>query len=735
MQKTKASNQSYSSYWLDLGEWEDSDDVAAVAAYDEDVQVFEADHMERIVKLASIRRAIANFVRILTNNPEIKIEFSSGEQSYTNGKTVVIAADVDSLKFDPMVGLALHEGAHCLLSDFDFLNNVITPTNRSHTIRALKPELRDRLDFTKSDTLHAQTHWYQKTLALLINIIEDRRIDSFVYKTAPGYRPYYDAMYTKYFFNSDVEKNMRHNPEWRDIDVGNYICWLVQMFHPAFDRNALPGLSRMVDMIDLENIRRFDIVKKMPHHVTHWPVVDISSEFAIKNNWAMHVGAPNIYQYDELPLIWRVANDILDLMLNYVAVGQLRKSNTMENAPESDSCGNTITVDGLPFNVDENELQNFDMNASSVTQASGGRYNANKGKKALDKIKSALGGQPRRKKITQKERKDVDLLEAASAKIVEGGDKIIGSFPCLVLRKVTQQVMESNVFPFTCLFYAGGVEQKYKLAKDKNADAPILSGIRMGQILVNRLQVRNDPTITHFTRQPHGKIDRRILAQLGMDIETVFKRTTVENFKPAMLHLSLDASGSMGGKKWDNCMTVATALAYVSKKIQNIDVIITLRGESSMPVVAVVFDSRVDAFQKVRRLFPYFLPRGSTPEGLCFKATLDLITELSTTHDTYFINFSDGEPGYSYRRKGIYHSYAGQMAIQHTRRQVNLIREAGVKVLSYFISESAKPYTTHYDPPRSVFKKMYGEDAQMINVNNTTDVLRTLNKLLLSDKR
>ena len=139
--------------------------------------------------------------------------------------------------------------------------------------------------------------------------------------------------------------------------------------------------------------------------------------------------------------------------------------------------------------------------------------------------------------------------------------------------------------------------------------------------------------------------------------------------------------------------------------------------------------------KKVRHLFPYFRPRGSTPEGLCFKATLDLITELSTTHDTYFINFSDGEPGYSLRRRGIHHSYTGQMAIQHTRRQVNLIREAGVKVLSYFISESAQSYTSYYDNSRSLFKKMYGEDAQMINVNNTTDVLRTLNKLLLSDKR
>ncbi len=58
------------------------------------------------------------------------------------------------------------------------------------------------------------------------------------------------------------------------------------------------------------------------------------------------------------------------------------------------------------------------------------------------------------------------------------------------------------------------------------------------------------------------------------------------------------------------------------------------------------------------------------------------------------------------------------------------MREAGVKVMSYFITDydvSRVQYMSAYAP----FKKMYGEDAVFVNVQNITDVLRTLNKLLL----
>jgi len=190
---------------------------------------------ERIVKLASVRRAVANFVRILTNNDDIKVVFSSGKQSYTDGKEVVIAAEEDPKHFDSMVGLALHEGAHCLLSDFNLLNNLVPTGTEWNAYASFSPELRKVLrsknfDSDMLDGIRA----FQKVLATIINVIEDRRIDSYVYQNAAGYRPYYNALYNKYFFNNDVTKSLVNDPSWRDPNVDNYINWMVNIFHPNF---------------------------------------------------------------------------------------------------------------------------------------------------------------------------------------------------------------------------------------------------------------------------------------------------------------------------------------------------------------------------------------------------------------------------------------------------------------------------------------------------------------------
>ena len=37
------------------------------------------------------------------------------------------------------------------------------------------------------------------------------------------------------------------------------------------------------------------------------------------------------------------------------------------------------------------------------------------------------------------------------------------------------------------------------------------------------------------------------------------------------------------------------------------------------PLVLVGYDSRVDKFQKVKKMFPHIYPGGTTPEGLCFE--------------------------------------------------------------------------------------------------------------------
>ena len=687
-------DDNYSSYWLD-----DSTNV-----FDAEK---ESSGVERVVKLASIRRATANFVRILTSNDKIDVRFSSGKDSYTDGKKVVIAADDNPKNFDSMVGLALHEGSHCMLSDFDFLRTI----NEHDTIfyGALHPKIRKMfpLDFTdpyNTDTKRTIKH-IRQYIQYLMNIVEDRRIDSYVYRMAPGYRPYYDSMYERYFFNKDVEKNLNHNPDWRIPTVENYVNWLLMIFSPHFNPRALPGLTKMVRMIDLPNIRKYDNNSFVPAYVG-WKVAQSNVNH-------------DVYEYEQFSPLWRVANEL------FIEIIKQAKKFAEQNNQE-------FTLEGSPVQGDmdgeqeetmgENELPNLD--------AKPGRYNPEKGKKAMEKIRENLKGNMKKKKLSKNEQKQIDTMDSADAKIEETSDPIVGKIPCLVTKRFSKDILVSGWFPFTrCGMYG----TKSFMHEDRNARDGVIAGIRMGQILAHRLQLRNDPTVTHFTRQQQGKIDRRILAQLGMDIEQVFKRTTVENFRPAMLHLSLDASGSMSGKKWDKVMTVATALAFAADKVRNLDVVITLRGNvgsSGIPTVAVVYDSRVDSFQKARTLFPYLSPSGSTPEGLCYASTMDLIQQCTSTHSVFFINFSDGEPSCSYRHDGKTVEYYGYTATQQTKNAIRTIREAGIRVLSYFISDYGD-ISPSYSVGRQAFVNMYGADAEFVNVRNVTQVLKTLNKLLL----
>ena len=111
-----------SSYWLQ--DWEDDDIVVSTM---NDVEKKSHD----LYKLAASKRAISNFVNIVTND-QIPVHFNTRGDSYTDGKTVVIGSDVVEPKdFDIAVGLALHEGSHIKLSDFQLLNDIynLVPTH------------------------------------------------------------------------------------------------------------------------------------------------------------------------------------------------------------------------------------------------------------------------------------------------------------------------------------------------------------------------------------------------------------------------------------------------------------------------------------------------------------------------------------------------------------------------------------------------------------------------------
>ena len=188
----------------------------------------------------------------------------------------------------------------------------------------------------------------------------------------------------------------------------------------------------------------------------------------------------------------------------------------------------------------------------------------------------------------------------------------------------------------------------------------------------------------------------------------------------------------MSGAKWKKSMISVVAICKAASMIQNVDVIVSIRsthtinrrgrGDSSVPLILIAYDSRVDKFNKVKNMFVNIRPSGTTPEGLCFEAILNEIVPTTNDRDSYFLNFSDGMPMFS--NDDI--SYYYDEALTHTKKMVNDMRTRGIKVLSYYIGGD-------YDDDSNMnsFKKMYGKDAQYVDVTSIMSISKTMNKKFL----
>ena len=250
-------------------------------------------------------------------------------------------------------------------------------------------------------------------------------------------------------------------------------------------------------------------------------------------------------------------------------------------------------------------------------------------------------------------------------------------------------------------------------------------------MLGRKLQVRGEESQLKFSRQDSGKIDKRLIAELGFGNSNVFQTTFTERYNKAYLHISVDASGSMSGSKWNKAMTSAVAMIKACDMAGNIDVVVSIRTTHSknhsqgVPLIMVCYDSRTDKLQKVKSLFGALDVSGTTPEGLCFEAIEKDLIPGNSNQDSYFINYSDGQPYYD--NSEIY--YSGERAERHTKKMCDGMRAKGISVLSYFIS-SYDVTDDCYDV--RAFKRMYGKDAEFIKPTNMMAVAKTMNKKFLS---
>ena len=689
-------NNNYTNFWNDI--------QVNNGVVDDDFVKPKVDY----IALAGYRRAIANFVNIVTNRSDIKVRYQQNGDSYTDGKTVTIGSKIDEKNFDHVVGLALHEGSHILLSDFNFLRQL--RQNTPHELVMVGEDL----GFTKGQVVGH--------LKNMLNYVEDRRIDYYVFSSSPGYKGYYHAMYNKYFHSPAITRALKNNTFGNDLTLDNYMNRIINFTNENSDLNALPDLRKIYRRV-------FSSVKYL----------------------------------DDMNGAFNVACDCLSMVYNNV--NPLLDNSDMEQVGEGDGQGQGQGGQSKSDMYDKaaNQLQNGDYQGyqqtmddiknTDWTKVKAGLSNQPISSKAeagfqdltpqqaktlnnaLKRQKEFMNNQQKKVgRLTKKDARVVNAMEESGVTQVDVGldvqqsnyrsynKNFTGKTQVLFVKKITQQMIDDNVFPSllqnTRSYYGGRTQES------------VIAGKKLGTILGKKLQVRSESRTLKNSRLDSGRIDKRLIAELGFGNSKVFSTTFVEQYNDAVIHISVDASGSMGGDKWKNTMTAVVAICKAASMISGLDVVVSFRTThhsgrryGGQPMVAIGYDSRVDKFRKIENLWPNLYPGGTTPEGLCFEAIMKDFVPSTSNRDSYFLNFSDGQPMFG----SDTFDYYGDEALQHTKKQVKEIIKKGISVMSYFVGDC------DYDRDRNMddFKTMYGKDAEFVDVTKVSSLAKTMNNLFL----
>ena len=120
-----------------------------------------------------------------------------------------------------------------------------------------------------------------------------------------------------------------------------------------------------------------------------------------------------------------------------------------------------------------------------------------------------MDGDIQKKSITKTDSKNLNAIEESGSELKEVGKDAgryygNGTTQCIVVKKLTRSLWESELFPMTYNNYwntekEGLVRMSYQEDVDK--------GIKLGSMLGKKLQVRGEDRNTVFNRQKIGKID------------------------------------------------------------------------------------------------------------------------------------------------------------------------------------------------------------------------------------
>ena len=692
--------KNYSSFWMD----EDDDVYSRYGGLG--VEVKASSDLFKVIKLNNYRRAVTNFVKIVTNM-DIPVTWYNGG-SYTDSKSINLTSDIKDNNFDVTVGLALHEASHIKLTDFQILHDLYN----------------DKIQIVKDlETKHQRM--CKDLVKEMLNWIEDRRIDHYIFSTSPGYKAYYHKLYDYYWNDKAVDKGFKSKMYCDPSQVSSYEFHIINMLNPLFDAKALPGLEEITKLIDVRNISRLKSTSEVLEVAV--AVVDI-----IRTN--VQAAQEESQENGES------------------GKGQETQEGESQEGESQEGEGR----EGGEGNGEESQLTELtDKEAQQI-------------QKALDNMRNFLNGVTDKKRTTKNLQNQLDSTATDSMQVQSvGGTEGVNAISSILMDGITSALSElfakddlvkaledkrsaSNNSKERSDLYCQANDIRAELGNHpmrkyfsssswRNNDqvVAVRKGLEMGALLGKKLQLHNESRERVDNRLRSGKIDNRRLAHAGYDIESIFHQITIDKYKKANLHISLDGSGSMSGSNWNSAIQMTAAIAKAITYTQNINLQVSIRATSGhcpdAPVVINIYDSRKNGLNHLTRALGDYVCSSTTPEGLCFEAMYKQNQLITGTNDldSYFLNISDGMPGMN--------GYGGEEAIRHTAKWVNkMINDHKIKLMSFFLSDR---YTDDMEAlinsfnnswGGKAFKQMYGRDAAVVNPQSVMDIARELNKKFMT---
>lgn len=645
--------------------------------------------------LVSVKKAVSNYAKIITGKP-IRVTYNGNSNSYTDGQEIVIGSNVSTKDdIDVAVGLALHESAHIKYTDFDIFSKI----NFSKAILDAYP--------VDADTRRE----YYSLLKMMLNLVEDLRIDAIMYRDASGYRDYYVALYNKYFYNKDIDAALKSD-SYTDESIESYVFRLINIRNDNSDLSKLKGLREIWNILDLDNILRLESV------------------------------------YDSFDVAFKIFKVIID---NVSKNTNQESGSSDSNCGDSEDGGNEDNVSGggdgandkESRNKSDNNTENSDGNAKSHgTSGEVDDVEAHDTASADGDARYTNTANNRSKPLSYVIKNQVDKIIAEQCKYIDGSvtksnldeqlDKMIDGFiehnvtfnkrdiDGLARKDYSEMILISNdIDVMSRMAYI-------EIRDDIDVDRIYSEGVLFGKGLAKKLEVRNIDRETTYNRLDSGKIDKRRLSALGYGNKNVFKRSVVDSYDTASIHISLDYSRSMTGIKWDDSVKFCIGMMYAATVVKNIDVSVSIRSSVStrftnknlFPMTIITFDPSCHSFKASAMCLSKLRPTYTTPESLCYPSALDYIKSRKSK-DNYFITLTDGMPDFS--------GFDTNDMIEHAKKQMQDMKLSNIKALAYFLTESTSPSPMELN----AFNRSYGSAGHILRIEDINSISKTMNKFLV----